>query len=71
MDYNMDYNITESLSKKNHFVIVLDNNQKGNSKKYQRNGSSNDFVKVTGRFFKECNLFEIDDHIDKCWKNCK
>ena len=61
----MDELITESLSSMKHYVIVLDNNQKGNVKKYQRNGSSNDFVKVTGRFFRECNLFNVDDHINK------
>ena len=65
MNYNMNDVITQSLSSKKHFVIVLDNNQKGNCKKYQRNGSSNEFVKVTGRFFKECYLFKVDSHINK------
>ena len=51
MNHNMNDVITHSLSNKKHFVIVLDNNQKGNCKKFQRNGSSNEFVKVTSRFF--------------------
>jgi hypothetical protein len=61
----MDEVITATMSQHKHFVIVLDNNQKGNVKKYQRNGSSNQFVKVTGRFFRKCDRFYVDDHIDK------
>ena len=64
-NHNMDEVITKCLSTMKHYVIVLDNNQKGNVKKYQRNGSSNEFVKVTGRFFRECNLFNVEDHIEK------
>ena len=65
MNHNMNDVITQSLSKKKHFVIVLDNNQKGNCKKFQRNGSSNEFVKVTGRFFKECHMFNVENHVTK------
>ena len=65
MNHNMNNVITQSLSKKEHFVIVLDNNRKGNSKKFQRNGSSNEFVKVTGRFFKKCHMFNVENHVTK------
>ena len=60
----MDDETTKVLSTRDHFVIVLDINQKENAKKHQRNGTSNEFVKVTGRFFKEFALFEVEDHVD-------
>ena len=37
-------------------VWMLDNNQKGHPKKFQRYGSSNRFVKVTGRTSRKCIL---------------
>ena len=40
------------------FTDALDNNQKGFSKKIQGFGSSNTFIKVTGRYLKENFLFE-------------
>ena len=46
--------ITSELSKINKFVCCLDNNQKGFPLKYQRNGSSNRFIKVTATCIKEC-----------------
>ncbi len=50
----------------NHDVTVccMDNNQRGHPMKFQRNGVSNRFVKVTGRIIKEATLFDIND-IDK------
>ena len=33
---------------------MLDNNQRGHPLKYQRFGSSNNFVKVTGRTSRQC-----------------
>jgi hypothetical protein len=41
------------LRDKDGFVCALDNNQKGHPLKYQRNGTSNKFVKVTGTYIKE------------------
>ena len=42
-------NITSKLSQVNKTVWMLDNNQRGHPLKFQRFGSSNNFVKVTGR----------------------
>ena len=41
-------------------VWMLDNNQKGHPKKFQRFGSSNRFVKVTGRTARNCILCKDD-----------
>ena len=41
------------------FIVVLNNNQKGNELHYQRNGQSNKFVTVTGRFLKK--FVTVDD----------
>ncbi len=55
---NAIQDITNTLKSHDMFVATLDNNQKGNCKKFQRNGSSNKFVTVTGRCFRLCNQFE-------------
>ena len=47
-------NITSTLSHVNKTVWMLDNNQRGHPLKFQRYGSSNNFVKVTGRTSKQC-----------------
>lgn len=49
----------KEVQKCNYIVAALDNNQRGNVIKYQRGGASNKFVKVTGRFFRKCNEFDI------------
>ena len=46
--------ITSTLSHVNKTVWMLDNNQRGHPLKFQRFGSSNNFVKVTGRTSKRC-----------------
>ena len=46
--------ITSTLSHVNKTVWILDNNQRGHPLKFQRFGSSNNFVKVTGRTSKRC-----------------
>ena len=51
---SMESNITKTLSFVNKTVWALDNNQSGNPVKHQRWGSSNNFVKVTGRTCREC-----------------
>lgn len=38
----------------------MDSNQRGHPMKFQRNGVSNHFVKVTGRIIKQETLFPID-----------
>ena len=53
-------NITATLSHVNKTVWMLDNNQRGHPLKFQRFGSSNNFVKVTGRTSKQCNLSSTD-----------
>ena len=45
-------NITSKLSHVNRTVWMLDNNQRGHPRKFQCFGSSNKFVKVTGRTLK-------------------
>ena len=65
MNYNMDELIKSSLSNQKHFVADLDNNQKVNVAKYQRNGSSNEVAKVSGHFFKTCDSFNVEDHVGK------
>ena len=52
----MIYNITQKLSATQKSVWMMDNNQKGHPKKFQRFGSSNRFVKVTGRTIRNCIL---------------
>ena len=72
--YNMNAPSKIQNALKNHTSIVamMDNNQKGNNMKFQRNGRSNKFITITGRSFRHCNLFntsELDideDAIDKC-----
>ena len=51
LNENMDKVITKNLSKYNTFIIMLNNNQKGQNKKFQRNGFSNIFYKVIGTSF--------------------
>ena len=51
---DMPNNISSELSNVRKFVCCLDNNQKGFPLKYQRNGSSNRFIKVTATCIKEC-----------------
>ena len=53
---SMIYNITQKLSGMQKSVWMMDNNQKGHPKKFQRFGSSNRFVKVTGRTIRNCIL---------------
>ena len=53
-------NIAIRLSQLQKTVWTLDNNQKGHPEKFQRFGSSNTFVKVTGRTVRECVLCEDD-----------
>ena len=52
--------VTETLSNCNKTVWMLDNNQRGHPLKFQRFGSSNTFVKVTGRTSRKCTECEID-----------
>ena len=47
-------NVAKCLSKVHKTVWTLDNNQRGHPLKYQRYGSSNNFVKVTGRTSMKC-----------------
>ena len=51
---SMPNTIQNELSTKQKFVCCLDNNQKGYTRKYQRDGSSNKFIKVTATCIKEC-----------------
>ena len=46
--------IQKELKNKTKFVCCLDNNQKGYPLKFQRDGTSNKFVKVTGTCLREC-----------------
>ena len=46
--------MAKCLSKVHKTVWTLDNNQRGHPLKYQRYGSSNNFVKVTGRTSMKC-----------------
>ena len=41
------------LSKEQTIIASIDNNQKGHCPTYQKNESSNNFVRVTGRIFKK------------------
>ena len=50
----MPSNIASELCNMSKFVCCLDNNQKGFPLKYQRNGTSNRFIKVTATCIKEC-----------------
>ena len=54
------FNITIGLRSLLKTVWMLDNTQKGHPKKFQRFGSSNQFVKVTGRTARNCILCEDD-----------
>ena len=56
---SMEKTLMDILEYENRIVAVLDNNQKGNSIKFQVDGRSNAFVVVTGRLFKRCNKFEL------------
>ena len=59
----MDNNIRSTLRKESILLAALDNNQKGNVIKYQVNGCSNKFFKVTGRFFKKCDDFSYPSNV--------
>ena len=48
MRENLDKNISDSLLNENKIICCIDNNQKGNSLKYQRFGHCNKYIKVTG-----------------------
>ena len=62
----MNLRIQEMMSTKKYLVATLDNNQKGHNKKFQRDGTSNDFIKVTGRYFRSCETFDYpNDTIEK------
>ena len=52
-------NVYQRLSREQKIVWTLDNNQKGHPKKFQRFGSSNRFVKVTGQTARNCVLGNI------------
>ena len=61
----MKYNITTALTDNNKFVCCLDKNKKGYPLKYQRNGYSNRFVKVTATCIKECiEISPLYDNVD-------
>ena len=64
---SMEDNVTKTLSGVDKTVWTLDNNQLGHPLKHQRFGSSNDFVKVTGRTCRECiqNTIHIGDENEK------
>ena len=64
---SMEDAITVTLSTVNKTVWTLDNNQLGHPLKHQRFGSSNDFVKVTGRTCRQC----IENVIDIGEENAK
>ena len=53
-------NICLRSSREQKTVWTLNNNQKGHPKKFQRFGSSNRFVKVTGRTVYNCVLYNVD-----------
>ena len=59
LNAEMDRNIIKKLQSNILFIEVMDNNQKGHPLRHQRKGSSNKFVKVTGRCFREFN--DVDD----------
>ena len=63
--------IQSMLSSMNHTCVTLDNNQKGHPLKYQRFGSSNQFVKVTARMICECVCCEtiISGHVPLTYVN--
>ena len=50
---NMTTNIHNYLKEETKFFCCIDNNQKGHSLKYQRYGTSNKFIKVTGSVIKK------------------
>ena len=56
----MTANVTKTLEQVDKTVWMLDNNQRGHPLKFQRFGSSNNFVKVTGRSSRQCTLCETD-----------
>ena len=56
-----------SSSKHHEFVGIMENNQKGNAMRHKRNGSSNEFVKVTGRMLKEFHLFSLPKNYPASW----
>ena len=64
---NMETTLNKKLSHIKNFMCCLDNNQKGHPLKYQRFGSSNKFVKVTGFIVKEfiCDDLLLDQRM-KC-----
>ena len=57
---NMLISASSLLYKSKVTVATLDNNQKGHPNKYQRFGSSNKFVKVTARYFKNYTPYVSD-----------
>jgi hypothetical protein len=60
LDMNL---VVHNLLRDNHDVTVccMDNNQRGYPMKFQMNGVSNWFVKVTVRLIKEATLFDVND----------
>ena len=50
---NMLHSAATALYQSKYTVATLDNNQKGHPSKFQRFGSSNTFVKVTARYFRQ------------------
>ena len=63
MGNEMLQNITEILKQEKTTIATLDNNQKGYKKTYQRYGMSTEYVKVTGRYFRQY-VPDNDDDLD-------
>ena len=59
---DMPSHMANMLKEETKFVCCLDNNQKGYPLKYQRGGSSNNFVKVTATCLRECIKATDDTH---------
>ena len=59
----MDNTIRSCLQEQNFLVVALDNNQKGHQVKFQRNGKSNNFVRVSAQMHKKCILFVMPENV--------
>ena len=57
---NMLQSAASKLYRSKTTIATLDNNQKGHPKKFQRFGSSNKFVKVTARYFRQYSPYITD-----------
>ena len=67
-DKMLEY-VSSELYKTKTTVATLDNNQKGHPHKYQRFGSSNKFVKVTARYFRQ--FCPHNNNYNEITKQCK